>query len=185
MIKFTVDGEAVPYIRMTQAQVKLMKIPDHKITNTSNIKTKKQLKRYFDWKELVNFHARNLDFSRSPNEDNKLFVTTIFYFKNYKHCDSDNAHKGILDALFDSDKCVTGAHYYFIDKTNPRVEVTIELFADWIKRHSLTKAASVLGSKRMAKMSPEERSEFGKMAARAKKRKKEQRKSLLLKEKAK
>jgi len=123
--KFTVPGQPIPYTRTTtkgkfvseQWQRYAMyknRIAAAFVNSINNddlrIKCLQNLKRY--GKVL---HTGN----------QKIYVSSIAYFANKKHGDMDNIHKGILDALFVSDKYVAGAFDFYYDAQNPRLEVTI------------------------------------------------------------
>jgi len=58
-------------------------------------------------------------------KDEKVYLNTMIYYANNARPDPDNVQKGIADALFVNDKNVAGSYDFAIDKTNPRVEVTI------------------------------------------------------------
>jgi hypothetical protein len=121
-LTFVVHGDPVPYLRMTQGQVKLMRIPDRKIS-ASGAKVKAKIQRYFDWKEFVSAHTLGLHFDRAPKK--KLFLNVMCYFADKKHADPENIRKGIQDAIFEQDKMVAGAVDFDYDKDNPRCEITI------------------------------------------------------------
>lgn len=121
-MKLIVKGTAVPYTRMTQGQVKLMRIPDHKLS-PSGLKIKEKLRRYFDWKDFVNLHTLNLGIDKSPKE--KVFLNVMVYYRDKKHADPENIRKGIQDAIFTNDKMVAGSVDFSYDYTNPRVEIEI------------------------------------------------------------
>ena len=58
-------------------------------------------------------------------------ISCTIYFQNRKHCDLDNAAKGIFDAaqgiLFSNDKNAAEIFLYrMYDKKNPHVEIQIE-----------------------------------------------------------
>lgn len=124
MVQFVIDGHPVPYLRMTQGQVKLCRIPDWKLS-PSQLKKKGQLIRYFEWKEYVDLCAikAKVEFDRAPKE--KKFMDLVIFFKNKVHGDPDNIFKGIADALFSDDKYIAGSFDFFYDKENPRVEIKI------------------------------------------------------------
>lgn len=122
MIEFTVSGDPVPYTRMTQKQVKLMKIPD-RILDTAALKVKQKIRRYFDWKDWVNSHTYRLKFNRKPKE--KTHLNVMVYFRNKKHADPENIRKGIQDAIFEDDKYVAGCVDFDYDSKNPRCEIEI------------------------------------------------------------
>ena len=60
ILKFTIPGNhksktgnPIPYLRMTQKQVKLLKIPDSRIMNTKVLDIKRRVRRYQNWKDYV------------------------------------------------------------------------------------------------------------------------------------
>lgn len=120
--QFTVSGTPVPYKRMTQGQVKLMKIPDHKIS-AKGAKVKHFIRRYLSWKEFVYVTSKHLKFNRAPQH--KVYLDVVAYFADKTHGDPGNIRKGIEDALYKTDKYVAGNVEFFYDKQNPRCEVTI------------------------------------------------------------
>jgi hypothetical protein len=122
MIEFTVQGVAVPYIRMTQGQVKLMRIPEYKLS-PARLKVRQRLKKYFDWKEWVYANSLGKNFDRRPKR--KIYVDVFVYFQNKAHGDVDNVLKGIYDSLFENDKMVAGSMDFDYDATNPRCEIRI------------------------------------------------------------
>lgn len=96
-----------------------------------------RLRKYVDYKELVQFLARiqEVVLPLVATKDRPLDIRTAAYFKNGVHPDPENVHKGIVDALFYSqDRKVkgsgdkhTGGRFFSpkYDKNNPRVEVWI------------------------------------------------------------
>lgn len=120
--RFTIPGPPVGYLRMTQGQVKLMRIPRHKLTPQS-VKVRDRIQRYFDYKELASFCGFRLKFDRSPKK--RILLHAMIYFKDKKHPDPENVRKGIQDALFTSDKYVAGCYDFEYDPDNPRVEIEI------------------------------------------------------------
>ena len=123
-VKFTILGDPVPYLRMTQGQIKLMRIPDNK-TSAQGMKVKNRIRRYLDWKRWV--HANSCEaipyMDRSPKT--KIYLDLMIYFAGTKRGDMDNYYKGILDAIFDNDKNVCGCMDWDYDKDNPRCEIII------------------------------------------------------------
>lgn len=117
-----VKGNPVPYLRMTQGQVKLMRIPDHKLS-PKGLEVKNKIRRYLNWKEFVNDHTYGMDFERSPKT--KIYLDVFIYFGNKKHADPENVRKSIQDSIFKNDKMVAGNVDFDYDKENPRCEITI------------------------------------------------------------
>jgi len=60
-------------------------------------------------------------------KNSKVRVDTIITWANHKHGDADNVHKGILDALFVNDKCVTTGFYDSEVKKKGVVDVKITI----------------------------------------------------------
>ena len=128
-IKFTIEGNPVPYLRMTQGQIKLLRIPYAKLTPAGR-KKRDVIERYMKWKEHVflcaslvrKYFPYNLEvFSFSG----KLYMDVMIYFPNGKHGDPDNVWKGVADSLFKNDNKVAGSFDFDYDKKNPRCEVRI------------------------------------------------------------
>jgi hypothetical protein len=122
VIQFRVEGEAVPYTRMTQGQVKLMRIPDSRL-DASAVKVKEKIRRYLRWKDWVYVHSGPFKFDRSPKT--KTYLNVYVYFSNKKHADPENVRKGIQDALFNQDKLVAGSVDFGYDPEKPRCEIEI------------------------------------------------------------
>jgi len=134
-IKFTIEGNPVPYLRMTQGQIKLLRIPYAKLTPAGR-KKRDVIERYMKWKEHVflslcfqqfpDGDARVFLRDRVPQEPKeKLYMDVMIYFSNGKHGDPDNVWKGIADSLFKNDNKVAGSFDFGYDKENPRCEVRI------------------------------------------------------------
>ncbi len=124
--KFTIPGVPVPYLRMTQAEVRLMRIPDHKM-RPAGLKVKQRIQRYFDYKSFVYASCQPWPISRTtlfPSE--KIFLNIVIFFKNHSHGDPDNIFKAIADSLFIVDKYVAGSMDFYYDPLNPRVEVEVD-----------------------------------------------------------
>ncbi len=119
---FTVHGDPVPYLRMTQGQVKLMRIPDHKL-RPDGLRKKNQIRRYLDYKERAFLISSGLIFDRSPKS--KIVFNAIVFFGSGRHGDCENVRKGLQDAIFFQDKMVAGSVDFYYDKENPRVECEI------------------------------------------------------------
>ena len=127
-------GNPIPYLRMTQNEIKLLKIPDEKLMD-SGIKKKWGVRRYLNWKRYVEIYlyfysriggrkASKEEIERIINQD-KVQLDCMIYFANKKHGDPDNIRKGIQDAIFKNDKHVVGCVDYDYDGKRPRVEVSI------------------------------------------------------------
>lgn len=74
-------------------------------------------------------HETGLD-GLTATKDAPLFIYTRAFYQNGKHCDPENTHKLIKDAVFyegGSDDKHTGGAYSppLIDKENPRVEIVV------------------------------------------------------------
>lgn len=121
-IVFKIIGNPVPYLRMTQGQVKLMHIPDHKLS-IDYLKKKDRIRRYFEWKRWVRNISLNHEFPRKPTK--KIYLNVMIYFSNKKHADPENIRKGIQDALFDNDKLVAGSVDFDYNERYPHCVVTI------------------------------------------------------------
>jgi hypothetical protein len=116
VLKFTIPGHPVGYMRTTQAGCKF----------------DKSYKRYQQYKDEV--VAAFID-QCEGNYGSPKPLTTIksaktsmiisIYFKNEVHCDPDNCFKAVADALFKCDKYLSGSFTFDYDKLNPRVEVII------------------------------------------------------------
>jgi len=121
-ILFTVSGDPVPYLRMTQGQVKLMRIPDHKL-RPGGLRIKTAIRRYFAYKDQVHVAAWEKRVDPEPKE--KVFLNVMIYFRNRKHADPENVRKGIQDAIFKKDRLVAGSVDFGYDQANPRVKIEI------------------------------------------------------------
>ena len=123
MIKFTVPGDPVGYLRMTQGDLKLLRIPLYKL-RPENLRRRSQIERYQDYKKLVWLMSVNKGIDRNPKK--KVLLRTMSYFANGRHPDAENCHKAVSDALFTNDKMVCGSFDFGYDPARPRVEVEIE-----------------------------------------------------------
>ena len=124
VINFTILGHPVPYLRMTQREVWLMKLSEHKVRDTHLAKWK-AIKRYLDWKDKVRVIALCAKKNLKDNPKSKTYMNITIFFRNKKHGDPDNIWKGIADALFKNDKYVAGCFDFSYDKNYPRTEVEI------------------------------------------------------------
>ncbi len=119
---FTIPGEPVPYLRMTQGQVKLMRIPDFRI-RPAGMKIKTRIRAYLAYKTLVLISSLDQEIDRAPKK--KVYMDVMIYFGNRRHGDPENIRKGIQDAVYRQDRMVAGAVDFDYDSKNPRVEVEI------------------------------------------------------------
>lgn len=121
---FIIPGPAVPYQRITQGQVKLMRIPDHKL-KPAQLKVKLRLRRYFEYKDWCVLQCVKVPFDRKPKT--KIYFNAVCYFADKKHGDPENIRKAIQDAIFSQDKMVAGFVDFYYDADNPRVECEIAI----------------------------------------------------------
>ena len=121
-LKFTVPGSPVPYLRMTQGQLKVMRFPLRKLRSDGLI-IRRRIQRYLDYKSAVRLVANRWVYDRAPVR--KVFLNVVIYFRDRKHGDPENVRKGIQDAIFDEDKMVAGSVDFFYDPKYPRVEIEI------------------------------------------------------------
>ncbi len=122
-ISFTVAGEPVGYLRMTQGQVRMMKIPDRRICTRAALNMKNRIRKYLAYKDEVRIASTNLLFDRKPKK--KVYLDVMIWFGSHRHPDPENVRKLIQDAIFDQDKMVAGAVDFDYDPENPRVEISI------------------------------------------------------------
>ena len=129
-------GNPIPYLRLTQNEMKLLHIPDHKMASASGARKKRAVKRYFDWKSYVKetcLYQSTLDGKKAEvyavkmmlAENGKMQFDCKIFFKNRKHADPENIRKGVQDSLFTNDKLVMGSVDFDYDPKRPRVEVEI------------------------------------------------------------
>lgn len=122
IIEFTIPFDPVPYLRMTQGEVKLMRIPRARIGRAFLSKWDR-IHQYLQYKKQLALigkkYLTNFDLSK------KMQMVCIFYFRSGRHGDPDNCWKAIADALFHDDNRLVGCFDFFIDKENPQTEVTI------------------------------------------------------------
>lgn len=130
-VKFTILGTPVPYLRMTQGEARLAKIPLHRVRPHMREKHRR-IRRYFDWKEYVCACALGKKYNPAPKADRKdprargkTYLNVVVYFGTGVHGDPENVRKGIQDALFEDDKYVAGSVDFGYDPGNPRCEVEI------------------------------------------------------------
>lgn len=123
-VTFTISGNPVPYLRMTQGQTKLMRIPDNRIS-PAGLKIKERIRRYLTWKDWVYANAVKAMPYYDNSPKNKVYLDIMIYFESKVHGDADNIWKGIADAMFKSDKNVVGSFDFEFSKDNPRIEVKL------------------------------------------------------------
>ena len=123
------NGNPIPYLRMTHKELKLLKIPDYRMRSRSGLKRKQTLKRYLDWKDYVRtcLQMAIVDQRRATRDEiayltetkgKKIQLDCMVYFANRNHGDPENIRKGIQDAIFANDKHVVGNVDYQYDPDN-------------------------------------------------------------------
>ncbi len=123
-ISFTVPGEPAGYLRMTQAQVRMMKIPDRRIRTRATLNMKNRIRKYLAYKDQVRLASTNLLFDRKPKQ--RTYLDVFIYFTNpARHPDPSNVRNADQDAIFDQDRLVAGYVDFDYDPENPRVEIEI------------------------------------------------------------
>jgi hypothetical protein len=121
-VRFTVPGDPVPYLRMTQNQVKLMRIPDCRL-RPDGLRIKQRIRAYLGYKDEVYRCSASRGIDRAPKK--KVFMDVMIYFSTGRHGDPENIRKGIQDAIYTQDRMVAGSVDFDLDLMNPRVEVEI------------------------------------------------------------
>jgi hypothetical protein len=121
-VRFTIPGKPVPYLRMTQGQVKLMRIPDSRL-RPAGLRIKQRIRTYLAYKDLVFKCSMGQAIHRAPKK--KVFMDVMIYFSTGRRGDPENIRKGIQDAIYRQDRMVAGAVDFDLDLMNPRVEVEI------------------------------------------------------------
>jgi len=128
-MKFTVRGQPVPYTRTTQrakfVSERWKKYADYKNTVVTAFLAALIDKK--EWRKVLNNYYKSGKLIKTKR---KLYVEVIMYFKDKGHGDPDNIFKGVLDALFVTDKYVAGKFDFFYDADNPRLEITINGWHD-------------------------------------------------------
>jgi hypothetical protein len=122
LCRFVIPGSPVPYLRMTQAQVKLMRIPDSRL-RPDGLRIKQRIRRYLAYKDLVLKCSLGQEIERRPRK--KVFLDVMIYFSIGRRGDPENIRKGIQDAIYLQDRMVAGSVDFAYDPGNPRVEVEI------------------------------------------------------------
>jgi Holliday junction resolvase RusA-like endonuclease len=125
MIKITIPIDPIPYLRMTQAEVNMMKIPRRRVKPGALSKWD-AINRYLAYKSHVWALSRMKLWSAALDLDKKIRMDCVFYVRNGKHGDPDNCWKAIADSLFENDSRVVGSFDFFFDSEHPRTEVVIE-----------------------------------------------------------
>jgi hypothetical protein len=125
MIKITIPIDPIPYLRMTQAEVKMMKISRRRVKPGALSKWA-AVNRYLAYKSHVWALSRMKLWSAALDMEKKIRMDCVFYFRNGKHGDPDNCWKAIADSLFENDNKVIGLIDFEIDPNFPRTEVVIE-----------------------------------------------------------
>jgi hypothetical protein len=120
--RFIIPGDPVPYLRMTQGQVRLMRIPDARL-RPDGLKIKTRIRAYLEYKDLVFKYSMGQSVNRAPRV--KVFMDVMIYFSTGRHGDPENIRKGIQDAIYTQDRMVAGSVDFDLDLMNPRVEVEI------------------------------------------------------------
>jgi hypothetical protein len=122
-IKFLVPGNPVPCLRITQGQLKLMRIPDNKL-RPDGLRIKNRIRAYLAYKDRVYDCSLTQPIDRNPKE--KVFLNVMIYFGSHRHGDPENIRKGIQDAIYKQDRLVAGSVDFGYDPPFPRVEIEIE-----------------------------------------------------------
>ena len=122
MIKFTIPGDPVGYLRLTQGQLKLLHIPDQKL-RPAGLRKKSEILRRFAYKNEVVKCSTGRGIDRKPKR--KIHMKTMIYFRSGTRPDAENVHKLISDSLFLNDKNLSGTFDFDYDARNPRVDVEI------------------------------------------------------------
>ena len=124
-IKFTIPGDPVGYLRMTQGQVKLLRIPRARLRPGNAGLIVDRIRKYLDYKEEIRYRCPIKNLNEVYHERARMDVT--MYFKNRKHPDPDNVFKAVADAIFKNDNRLFGTFAFYFDRDCPRVEVKISL----------------------------------------------------------
>ena len=123
-IRFTVPGDPVGYLRMTQGQVRLLRIPRARIY-ASAVPIVDRIRKYESYKSLIGLSCP--PFPPRLIDSEKIYMALDIFFRNKKHPDPDNIFKAFADALFKNDNRVAGSFDFFFDPENSRVEVKINV----------------------------------------------------------
>ncbi len=129
-IKFTVSGDPVGYLRMTQGQIRLLRIPRAKLYSSA-VPIVDRIRKYEAYKTMIGFACPSLSSDLiNLMTTKKIYMILDIFFKNKKHPDPDNIFKAFADALFMNDNRVAGSFDFSFARANPRVEVTIKWKGD-------------------------------------------------------
>ncbi len=121
---FVVEGDPVPYERMTAGELKWLRIPERRLTRAQAAR-KRRILAYFAYKDLVRAAIGAQRYDRAPRQ--KAYAAMTVYYRNLTHGDPDNIKKGILDAAFECDKFIASSVDFSYDPARPRVEVNFLL----------------------------------------------------------
>ncbi len=127
--RFCVPGEPIPYLRMTQGEVALLKKSPYRLSDRQ-FKKVQAIRRYFAYRDYVCLMAGR---GYPAKALKKVYLDVFIYFTNGKHGDPDNVRKGIQDALFARDSRVAGAVDFDFDSENPRCEVLLRFTEEAIQ----------------------------------------------------
>ena len=123
-IRFTVPGDPVGYLRMTQGQIGLLRIPRARLY-ASSVPIVDRIRKYEAYKSLICVCCP--PFPPELISAKKIYMALNIWFRSGKHADPDNVFKAFADALFKNDNRVAGFFDFFFNPENPRVEVKIKL----------------------------------------------------------
>lgn len=124
-MNFTVSGPPAGYLRITQRQLRLLRVSDWKLDD-GRLKKKRAIQRYHAFRDAVRWAAK--PFINSQKSGEKVFIKVVAYFDGGVHPDPDNVLKAVQDAIFANDKHVAGSVDFYYDPGRARVEVEIVEF---------------------------------------------------------
>ena len=125
-IRFTVPGQPVPCLRLTQGQIKWTKVPRHALVyrDPKIVRMVERIRRYWAFKDSVRWASNGKNIDRAPKIKTHLWVK--IWFKTARHGDPDNILKAIQDAIFEKDKMVAGMIDFEYTIGEPRCEIIIQ-----------------------------------------------------------